>query len=109
MKSSNVSYNVTCKATNCVHNKNNECMAGVITVKGANATTMDKTNCDTFVVEGGYGFDNLSSYHDHEKTKTDKIRCSAQNCIHNENKSCYANYVQIMAANASCGTFECRL
>ena len=100
---------VTCKSTNCVHNNNCECMAGVITVKGLHATTASKTTCSTFVIEGGYSFDNLSSYHDNEKTKTETSRCSASNCKYNENGGCHADEVQIMAANASCGTFECDL
>ena len=41
-----------------------------------------------------------------EKTTTEKIRCNAGNCIHNENGKCYAEQVQIKAANAACGTFE---
>ena len=97
---------VTCKSTNCVHNKNSECMAGVITVKGLHATTSSEAKCETYVMEGGYAFDNLSSLHDNEKTTTEKIRCNAGNCIHNENGKCYAEQVQIKAANAACGTFE---
>ena len=101
------STSVICKATNCVHNQNCDCMAGVINVKGIHARSPKDVVCNTFVVEGGYSFDNLSSYHDNEKTVPEKIRCSAGNCTYNENGNCYAQNVQIMAANASCGTFEC--
>ena len=101
--------NLICKSTNCVHNKNGDCMAGVINIRGLYATTSSKTSCSTFFVEGGYSFDNLSSYHDNKVTKTDKIRCNASNCRHNNAGECYADSVEIMAANASCKTFECLL
>lgn len=103
------SSSVTCKATNCVHNKNCDCMAGVINVKGLYAMSTPETTCNTFVMEGGYSFDNLSSYHDNEKTVPEKIKCNASNCKYNDNGKCYAQNVQIMAANASCGSFECLL
>lgn len=109
MKGCNPNSNVTCKATNCVHNDKTYCMAGAIVVKGPHALEMSKTACDTFVVEGGYGYDHLSSYFDNEQTKIEKIRCSAKNCVYNEDYACNAHCVQIMAANACCGSFECRL
>ncbi len=62
------SADVTCKATNCIHNKNCECMAGVITVKGVHSHSTSETTCDTFVLEGGYTFDNLAAYNDDTKT-----------------------------------------
>ena len=54
------STSLTCKATNCVHNKSGDCIAGVINVKGVNAKTISETICNTFVEEGGYALDNLS-------------------------------------------------
>lgn len=103
------STSLTCKATNCVHNKSCDCMAGVINVQGIHATTISETTCDTFVEEGGYSFDNLSSYHDTEKAVPETIKCNASNCKYNDNGKCYADNVHIIAANASCGTFECML
>lgn len=103
------STSLTCQATNCVHNQGCDCMAGVINVKGINATVVSDTNCNTFVEEGGYSFDNLSSYNDDEKTIPEKIKCSVRNCKYNEEERCHANNVEIIAANAACKTFECRL
>ena len=100
------STSLICKATNCVHNKNCDCMAGVINVKGIHAKNPSETTCNTFVVEGGYSFDNLSSMHDSEKAVPEAIKCSAGNCKYNEDGKCYADNVEIMAANACCGTFE---
>lgn len=73
------STSVTCKATNCVHNKKCDCMAGAITVKGINATDMSETICNTFVEEGGYAYDNLSSCHDHSKTVPEKLNAVQEN------------------------------
>ena len=73
------SADVTCKATNCIHNKNCECMAGVITVKGVHSHSTSETTCDTFVLEGGYTFDNLAAYNDDTKTVVEGINCSAIN------------------------------
>ncbi len=98
--------NLICKATNCVHNSNCECMAGVISIRGGQATDVKETSCATFVIEGGYGLDNFSNYYDKSKTMPENIRCSAVNCRYNEERQCYAGNVQILAANSSCGTFE---
>ena len=103
------STSLTCQATNCVHNQSCDCMAGVINVKGLNATTVSEINCNTFVEEGGHSFDNLSSYNDDKKTLPEKIKCIAKNCKYNESERCNAKDVQILAANAACKTFECRL
>ena len=100
------SNKLSCKATNCVYNEKCECLAGIITVRGVHAESVPDTKCITFVEEGGYGFDRFHNCHRSEKTDVDEIRCSAGNCIHNENSACYADKVQIIAANASCGTFE---
>lgn len=100
---------VNCKVTNCIHNQGCDCMAGVINVKGIHAQTVNETICNTFIEEGGYSFDNLAKYNNDENTKTETVKCSATNCKYNENQKCYADEVQIIAANASCGTFECKL
>ncbi|MCR1824600.1 MULTISPECIES: DUF1540 domain-containing protein [Terrisporobacter] len=100
------STSLTCKATNCVHNKSGDCMAGVINVKGVNAKTISETICNTFVEEGGYAYDKLSNIYDNKKTVPESIKCIASNCKYNENDKCNAKDVQIMAARAACGTFE---
>lgn len=110
MKRSNLlrSENVQCKATRCIHNNSTECLAGVINVKGMNSRSTPETTCSTFVEEGGYGYDNLSNYYDNSKTVTKirDIKCSAEKCKYNNNGECYANEIEINAANASCDTFE---
>ncbi|WP_455539142.1 DUF1540 domain-containing protein [Terrisporobacter sp.] len=100
---------VVCKSTSCVHNNNLECTAGVIVVRGAHATKYSEAKCDTYVEEGGYGFDNFSSLYDSEKNLTDEIKCSAVKCKYNEDKNCTANQIEITAANASCATFKCSM
>ncbi|MEG1410502.1 DUF1540 domain-containing protein [Clostridium sp.] len=101
------SENVECKATRCIHNNKSECMAGVISVKGMTAMSTPETSCVTFVEEGGYGYDHLSNYYDNSVTKTRNIKCAAGNCKYNNNEECYAEVIQINAANASCDSFEC--
>ena len=103
------SPSLICKATNCIHNKSGDCMAGVINIKGIHAVTISETNCSTFVEEGGYAYDKLSNLYDDKKTIPETIKCIAGNCKYNENGKCYAKDVQIMAAKAACGTFECSL
>ena len=40
-------------------------------------------------------------------TEVSNIKCEAYNCIHNENKGCHAENVQIDMKNACCNTFKC--
>ena len=95
-----------CKATNCAHNKEAECMAGAISIAGSHATKTSETTCATFIEEGGYGFDNYAEHYDNSKTKISNIKCAASNCKFNEGGECFARNVLINAANASCYTFE---
>lgn len=100
---------VKCKATNCIHNKATECMAGVINISGMNAMSTPQTGCATFVEEGGYAYDHLSNLYDNEKsiTQIKDIKCLAKNCKHNNSGECYADGIRINAADTSCETFEC--
>lgn len=101
------SENVACKASGCIHNQKSECMAGVISIKGENATFAKDAVCATYVTEGGYGYDHLSNLYDNNLTKTRNIRCSAGNCKYNDNGECFSSKVIVNAANAHCNSFEC--
>lgn len=98
---------ISCRATECIHNQKSECMAGVISIKGENATLAKEALCSTFVQEGGYGYDHLSSLYDDTATKTKDIRCAAGNCKYNDDGNCYSDKVVINASNANCNSFEC--
>lgn len=100
------SSNITCKATNCAHNKQCHCMAGVIVVKGKDSESVSETICNTFVEEGGYAFENLSCLYDDKETKPENIKCSAVKCKYNRDEKCFADEVEILAARAACGTFD---
>ena len=92
--------NLNCSATNCSHNFGYKCKAGAIDVSGGSAS------CRTFEDRAGRSF--VNSLNDYFTTETSNIKCEALNCVHNENKDCYADDVQIDFNNAFCNTFETR-
>ena len=94
---------LNCNATNCVHNFNYECKAGAINVSGNSAVETSGTTCTTFVDKSKSSFVNSIDTLD---TDVYNIKCEAHNCIHNENKGCHADSVQIDAQNARCNTFK---
>ena len=83
---------LSCNATNCSHNFCYKCKAGAIDVSGGSAS------CRTFEDRAGRSF--VNSLNDYFTTETSNIKCEALNCVHNENKGCYADDVQIDFNNA---------
>lgn len=96
--------NLNCNATNCTHNFNNECKAGAINVSGRSAVESSETTCTTFIDRANSSFVNSIDALD---TEVSNIKCEAYNCVHNQNKGCHADNVQIDVQNARCNTFEC--
>ncbi|WP_455537771.1 DUF1540 domain-containing protein [Terrisporobacter sp.] len=95
---------LNCNATNCSHNFDRQCKAGSINVGGQNAMSISGTNCTTFIDRAESSFVNSLDAVD---TDVYNIRCEAYKCVHNENKACYADKVQIDAQNACCDSFRC--
>lgn len=95
---------LNCNATNCLHNFNFECKAGAINVDGRSAVETSGTTCTTFIDKAKSSFVNSIDALD---TEVSNIKCEAYNCIHNENKGCHAENVQIDVQNACCNTFKC--
>lgn len=95
---------LNCSETNCSHNFNSKCKAGAINISGQSAFESTGTTCTTFVDESRSSFVNSI---DALETDVCNIKCEACNCIHNENKGCHANNVQIDMQNACCNTFKC--
>ena len=95
---------LNCNATNCVHNLDCECKAGAINISGQSAVSTSGTTCTTFVDKAKSSFVNSV---DDLTTGTSNIKCEAHNCVHNENKGCHADNVQIDVQNARCNTFKC--
>lgn len=96
--------NLKCNATNCFYNRDCECGAGAINVSGQSAVSTDDTICTTFVDKSESSFVNSV---EGLSTGTYNIKCQACKCVHNENKACLADNVEIDAHNACCNTFKC--
>ena len=94
---------LSCDATNCTHNFNYQCKAGAINISGQSAVENSGTTCTTFVDKAHSSFVNSIDALD---TEVCNIKCEARNCVHNENKGCHANNVQIDFQNACCNTFK---
>ena len=95
---------LSCNATNCSHNFDRQCKAGAINVGGQSAVQTSDTTCTTFVDRAESSFVNSI---DALNTDVYNIKCEAHNCVHNENKGCHADNVQIDAQNAHCNSFKC--
>ena len=98
--------NLSCSATNCIHNNASSCYAGVISVTGASATSTCSTACSSFQDRSSAGMTNCGSA-GCTCAKTSSISCQASKCSHNTNGSCKAPSVKINAQDASCETFIC--
>ncbi|WP_296648537.1 DUF1540 domain-containing protein [Romboutsia sp. 13368] len=117
--------NLKCNATNCAHNRDYECKAGMIHVSGRGAVAIEGTSCTSFVDRDSSSIVNSLAGDPREKesffnsanhafvnsdgsstTEPRDIKCEAHNCIYNKHKDCYAEYVQIDATNAYCQSFE---
>lgn len=99
--------NLSCSATNCVHNNASQCYAGSISVVGSGATSTCSTACASFEDRANSGMTSCGAG-GCTCAKTGSISCQANNCTHNSNGSCKAGSVQINAQNATCETFVCR-
>ncbi|MDK2562734.1 DUF1540 domain-containing protein [Romboutsia sedimentorum] len=99
--------NLSCSATNCVHNNASSCYAGAISVAGTQATTTGSTTCASFEDRSSSSMSNCGS-EGCTCTKTGSIACQATKCSYNNSGSCKASSVQINAQNASCETFICK-
>lgn len=116
---------LTCSATNCAHNRNYECKAGIIHVSGRGAIAVEGTSCTTFVDRDSSSLVNSLAGDAREKesffnssnhafvnsdgdctTQPSNIKCEAHNCRYNKNKDCYAENVQIDATNEYCKSFD---
>lgn len=98
---------IICGVTNCYLNKNKSCCASSINVEGKNAINRGSTCCSTFGErQPGFSNSTLTPQNDME------ISCSAENCIHNENRKCKSQTIQVHGDNVSnssatfCTTFR---
>ena len=112
-----MSGSLSCSATDCVHNINSLCSASTIHVGGMNAHTSGGTQCDTFAEKGFRNavanMGNMNVVGEIKQLFTNssvemspQIKCDAVRCVHNADRLCNANNIQIYgpAAATSEGT-----
>ncbi len=114
---------LTCQATKCIYNNQNQCNATAINVGGDMTQHGSETFCGTYVDKENmlepeaYDFDNkVSSKSDMETAEglTDfhgapAVGCNALKCEHNHDYKCHASSVKILDENdgrAECETFK---
>lgn len=96
-----------CSATACVHNQDECCCRGTIHVAGHYASTSNETCCNNFYEAEGNARDAVSQRPD----DMIEIACEAENCTHNQNCKCYADYVDVNgygvsnAEDTACASF----
>lgn len=99
-----------CSVTGCVHNAENCCCRGSITVDGKTAKDKCGTCCASFDEKTGSGFKNVFKTPEGEL----RVSCEAENCIYNKNKLCSADHIGIVGGNATeahqteCSAFKAR-
>lgn len=120
-----MSNQLSCSAVNCVHNMSGLCSANNIQVLGSGAHSSTQTMCDTFAEKGFKNavthLPNMNVVGEVRQLFTKNsiemnpdIKCQALNCRFNDNRACYANYVQIDGPGAQgsegtlCETFNQR-
>ena len=97
---------LSCSANGCVNNVNGLCSANTIHVKGVSAHTSMGTECETFAEKSfknaimnmgnmNIGGEIRQLVNKNGISMSPQIQCNACNCVHNINKYCNANNVQI--------------
>ncbi|PHV72036.1 hypothetical protein CS063_00735 [Sporanaerobium hydrogeniformans] len=100
-----------CDVDNCVHNGQNCCELGQIAVKGRSAQNASETCCSTFCECTGSMSNACIDINPQAEVQ---IKCSAQNCTHNENFYCNARDINVCGCGASsaeytsCSSFHMR-
>ncbi len=98
--------NIYCSAVNCAHNKNYDCHAGNIHIRGVSAIRTSDTTCTTYFADSVGFF--TSAIEVGKITKTEDIICEACNCVYYKDLSCTAPSVNINSHFSSCETFKPR-
>ena len=98
--------NLRCNATRCIHNNENYCYAGRISIEGKLADDIDDTYCSTFKEKNYQQFTSSTGIDTPNPINTNQIKCDAIKCIYNNNKLCNANKIKINSDNASCDIFQ---
>lgn len=99
---------LTCDAANCASNKDNLCCQGAIKVQGQEATRPCDTRCQSFT-EKGHELSNSTHYC--QCNTQAEVKCTAKNCIHNNDGTCVAEGIHIGTPSAhtmsetECATF----
>jgi len=101
---------VNCSAVKCVHNdKDGNCYAQVIQVRGSHATSAEGTICHSFAreelsdAEFAQEFDAPLL-----QASTSNIKCGARRCKYQVNNKCKASDVSISGDEVDCETFQVR-
>lgn len=90
-----------CNVKNCSYNEENYCCLSAIHVGEHEATNDVETCCESFN-QDAYIASNCVK----EKVSLVAISCEAVNCIHNTNKVCAAECVNITSTTTACCSIE---
>ncbi len=100
--------NLECNVKSCMHNDDNCCCKNVIQVGGGHACRKDETCCESYDERMGDRFTNMMEQPKHMLD----VKCTATNCIYNEDHMCRASHISISGMNAAqmdetkCASFE---
>ncbi len=100
--------NLECNVASCIHNDDRCCCKDVIQVDGECACRRDETKCSSF--DEGMG-ERATNIGERPKHMLD-VKCSATNCIYNEDCVCHAGSISISGQHADtmdetkCASFE---
>ncbi len=89
---------LSCNAINCASNKNNCCCRPAIKVQGQQAKTPCDTRCQSFTEKGTGEVSNAT--HVDQPNHSLMVKCTAMNCVFNQNGDCNAKDIHINGAGA---------
>lgn len=100
---------INCDVSNCSHNKDGICYSNRVDIGGVSASSSSGTCCGSFLNKHLYSnlTDNTNS-----QCQCDSLICTAETCMHNENKLCMLSSINVSGSRSQiyteteCSSFD---
>ncbi|MDF2878185.1 MAG: hypothetical protein K0S30_1281 [Clostridia bacterium] len=87
-----------CSVQTCLHHSHQYCCMGAISVQGKSAHIADETCCNTFCDNEGSMTNAAIAIDPYTEIS---VRCSAEQCVHNQSHVCGAESIDVNGYSAS--------
>ena len=97
---------ISCDVTKCEYNADGGCKLHKIEVGTQNARMTDETRCESYTPHSNSVKNSCGCRKD--ACDISDIKCSAENCMYNDDGKCEAKKIEISTcAGSNCGETEC--